>query len=106
MRIACDLFQRLEIVRQHRLLVPDEVEVLEQRRLALVAEHVEPLVDVDHQPHARAESAAHGFDACAVCFRIRVVDLHLVVPAAVAGVLLRFADQVVRTLYFAQPPLP
>jgi hypothetical protein len=38
-----------EIVGQHRLLVPDEIEVGEQTRLSDVAEHVELLVDVHHQ---------------------------------------------------------
>ena len=44
-----------DVVGQHRLLVPDEIELLEQRRLTDVAEHVELLVDVDHHAHAGAE---------------------------------------------------
>lgn len=41
-----------EIVGQAGLLVPDELEVLELRRLLEIAEHIDLLVHVHHQPHA------------------------------------------------------
>src|SRR6266480_915187 len=87
-----------DIVSQDRLFIPDQVQVLEQRRLPNVAQDVEALIDVDHQPHALAQRAPYCFDPLAVLARVRVVDLHLVVPAAEAGIALGLADQVLHAV--------
>src|SRR2546422_3011751 len=63
-----------------------------------VAQDVEALIDVDHQPHAVAERAPHCFDPLAVLARVRMVDLHLVVPAAEAGIALGLPDQVLHAV--------
>src|SRR3954470_17441561 len=39
-----NVFKSGEIVREHRLFIPEEVELLEERRLANVAEHIQALV--------------------------------------------------------------
>src|SRR5438105_7671481 len=87
-----------DVVGQDRLLVPEEIQVLEQRRLPDIAQDVEPLIDVDHQPHALTERAPYCFDPLAVLARVRMVDLHLVVAAAEAGIALGLADQVLHAV--------
>ncbi len=49
-------------------------------------EHVELLVDVDHQAHVVAQRLLDGLHARDVLARVGIVDFHLVVAAAVAGV--------------------
>jgi len=84
-----------QVVGQHRLLVPHEVQVFQEPRLAKVAEHVELLVDVHHEPDPVAHRLLHRQHALPVGPRIGVVDLELVVAAAPRHVGLGFADQVV-----------
>jgi len=79
---ARDLGARGQIVGEHRLLVPDQVQLFQHARLAEVAEHVQLLVDVDHHADPVADRLLHGQDALPVHAGIRVVDLHLVEAAA------------------------
>src|SRR2546429_6533327 len=76
------------VVGEHRLLVPQEVELFEQSRLALVGEDVAILIHVDHHAHARTERLPYRRDPARVHRRVRVVDFHLVVLAAEARIFL------------------
>ena len=86
------------VVGEHWLLVPQEVELFEQSRLALVGEDVAILVHVDHHAHARTERLLHRRDAARVHGGVRMVDLHLVVLAAQARIFLRFGHHLVNAV--------
>src|SRR5207249_4311011 len=90
---ARDLGARRDVVGEYRLLVPHEVELFERLRLAYVREHVQALVHIHHHAYAVAQRATHRRDAFRVLARVGMVDLHLVVLAALRGVPFRFGDQ-------------
>src|SRR3954468_6482120 len=92
---ARDLRVAVVVVGEHRLLVPNEIELFEQPRLLLVADDVPALIDVDHHAYAGAERFLHRADAARIHGRIGMVDLHLVVLAAERRVLLGFGNQLV-----------
>src|SRR6266404_2072614 len=60
--VTRDLGARGDVVGEDRLLVPDEVQVFQEPRLADRAQDVELLVRVDHEADALAERLAHGHD--------------------------------------------
>src|SRR5262249_46457721 len=62
------------------------------------AQHVELLVDVHHHAHAVAERLLDGLDPLPVHARVGIVDLHLVVAAALARVEPRLLDDVLHAV--------
>ncbi len=89
-----DLGTRRDVVGQRRLLVPDEVEVLEELGLADGAVDVELLVHVHHHLHAVAERLAHRLYPLAIHEGVWGMDLHLVVAAPRARVAGALADEI------------
>ena len=92
---AGDLGAGSDIVGEHRLLEPNEIEVLEERRLAYCPKYVEPLIDVHHETDAVAQGLAYGLDALTIYARVGMVDFHFVVATTQGDIAPGLGDEVV-----------